>query len=558
MGPERTPEERLDEIEDRLAALERRVGEGDRPPELSRPPVVSRPPEEAPGAARASGLTGLSVPLILGWAGAAALVLAAAYLVKLGIVSGWITPARLNGLAGLAGLALVTSGVVLRLRDRSYASLLAAAGIAVLYLAIFSAHLLHGLIGATTATALAAATAALSLGLHLLFRAGVFVAFALAGSYAVPLLIETDGGPVDLGLYLTVWNVLYAGWAVWLARRPVYLAAAYASFFLYGAVEPTPEAWPEAALFPVGWFLLFAVAVAWYWVRHRRPLDPLAALLHFGAMVYFYVIEWRHLDVALAGATPWLAAGFAVALYLCWWSVRAYFDTPGRAGREVVNGFGAVVLVHAVWLAGVADPWTPAVGLGLAVLLFTAPRIRALNPWLGPGWWPYEVAAYVFYGVGYLLLLVGWEAGSAQVADDALLVLYPAALYVAYFLRPRGLTAKRKGLLLGVAHTQALAAVALLVSRWWGDPATTLESLWLSLGWAAIGVGWLWVAVVGGDRTLARSTLGIFALFAGKVVLFDLDRTDALVRVGILAVLGLALYAGGWIYRRIEPERKAA
>lgn len=57
------------------------------------------------------------------------------------------------------------------------------------------------------------------------------------------------------------------------------------------------------------------------------------------------------------------------------------------------------------------------------------------------------------------------------------------------------------------------------------------------------------------DALLARSSLGIFALFAGKVALVDLDRTAALVRVGILAVLGAALYAGGWIYRRvIDPD----
>lgn len=496
--------------------------------------------------------------MVLGWAGAAALVLAAAFLVRLGIVSGWITPARQIGAAGLAGVALVVVGVALRLRDRSYASLLAAAGIAVLYLAVFAAHLVHGLVGSGSATALVVAIAALSLALHLVFRAVVFVAFALAGSYAAPLLIETDGRPAAVGTYLTVWNAVYAGWAVWLARRPVYLAAAFASFLVYDGAIGAAGAWPAAVLFPAGWFLLFAGAVAWFWVRHRRPLDPLQALLHFGALIAFYLVEWPRVDANLPDLAPWIAGGFAAALYLCWWGVRAYFDTPGRAGREVVNGFGAVVLVHAVWLAGVAREWTPLVGLALAAVLFTAPRIRAMNPWLGPGWWPYEVAAYVFYAVGYILLLVEWEAGRAAVGDDALLALYPAALYVLYFARPRGLKSKRKGTLVGVAHAQALAAVALLVGRWWGDPETMVESLWLSLGWAAIGVGWLMVAVTRGDRTLARSTLGIFALFAAKVVFFDLDRTDALVRVGILVVLGVALYAGGWVYRRAVPGPEAA
>lgn len=54
---------------------------------------------------------------------------------------------------------------------------------------------------------------------------------------------------------------------------------------------------------------------------------------------------------------------------------------------------------------------------------------------------------------------------------------------------------------------------------------------------------------------LARSTLAIFALFGGKVLLFDLRGEDSLVRVGVLAVLGAALYAGGWIYRRVADPR---
>jgi hypothetical protein len=50
---------------------------------------------------------------------------------------------------------------------------------------------------------------------------------------------------------------------------------------------------------------------------------------------------------------------------------------------------------------------------------------------------------------------------------------------------------------------------------------------------------------------LARSTLGVFAAFALKVVFADLDQSGPLVRVGILVVLGVTLYAGGWIYRRV-------
>jgi hypothetical protein len=97
----------------------------------------------------------------------------------------------------------------------------------------------------------------------------------------------------------------------------------------------------------------------------------------------------------------------------------------------------------------------------------------------------------------------------------------------------------------------SLAATGWLIQRWLGSPDTTVERLWLSCAWAAIGLAWLLYATASDDRTLARSTLGIFAAFGLKVVFADLDSAGPFVRVGILVVLGLTLYAGGWIYRRV-------
>ena len=78
-----------------------------------------------------------------------------------------------------------------------------------------------------------------------------------------------------------------------------------------------------------------------------------------------------------------------------------------------------------------------------------------------------------------------------------------------------------------------------------------MERLWLSFAWALVGTCALITAKLRRDTLLARSALGIFALFAGKVLLFDLSEASPLVRVGCLAVLGVSLYAGGWIYRRL-------
>lgn len=554
-GSGRTTEERLAEVERRLAELEARLGAGPSAGPAT-PPVVARPP--APSARLApwsSRLPSISAALVLGWGGAAALVLAAAYLVRLSIVTGWLTPGRQVAAAALAGAGLVAGGLALRLRDRAYASLLAAAGIAVLYLAVYGAHLYHDLIGAPTATGLVVAVAALSLGLHALHRAPLFVAFALAGSYSAPLLIPGRGTLSDLAIYLTVWNVVYAIYALWLGRRAVYLAALYASIVVFDAAwrwGDATGAWQTAALFQLGQFLLFGAAVAWFSVRHGALAGWGVAAAHYGALFLLYVVEYAILHEHAPALAPWAAAAFAAALYAAWLAARAATGAGHATSLRVVHAFSALVLVHAVWLETVDGAWKPLVALALAVGLRVLPR---LAPVLRPRWEPWRAAAFLLFAMGYFELVIDWRA-AGSVADEALALLWPAVLYSLYLRRPLDEPSEQgaRVLLLFFAHALALGACALLVERWVGDPGTTVERLWLSLGWAAIGVGWLVAALVRGDRMLARSTLGIFALFAGKVVLLDLDQADALVRVGILAVLGAALYAGGWIYRRIiEP-----
>ncbi len=578
-GP--TIEERIDAIERRLAALERDRDSAGRP---ATPPVVS-PPREPSLRFR---VPDISAALVLGWSGAAALVLAAGYLVRLSIAYGWLTPERQMLAAGAVGVALVVGGLLLRLKDRDYAGLLAAAGVAVLYLALFGAHLHHELIGPRTATGLAVIVAALSLGLWALHRGALFVSLALAGSYATPLLVPGGGELADLAIYLTIWNGVYGALALALGRRGIYLAALYASLlvFDFAAVGDLADPWRVEAGFQAIQFALFGAVVVGYAVRHRPLEGWLQGALHYGALLLFYAVEYSILHDHLTAWAPWIAVGFAASLYGAWavagrlggeGVTAAAAGSPDRAEADevpasaespradrttslrVVHAFAALVVFHAVWVDGVAWEWRPAAALAMAAALFALPRLR---PELRRAWRPWWVAAVALFAAGWIHMLLGWDVPDRDLAlAPSLVVLWPAWLYAEYARRsmrePGELPAR--AVLIAFAHVLAVAGWALLVERWWGDPTSMVEHLWLSMGWAAVGVVTLVAAWRRADALLARSSLGIFALFAAKVALVDLDRTTALVRVGILAVLGAALYAGGWIYRRvIEPEIESA
>jgi uncharacterized membrane protein len=589
---------RLAALEARIAALERQlsskpiaeapppvreepVGEDPvRGPVLEEPAPLTQPPLSAipPRIPAASGFE-LSASTVLGWAGAGALLLAAAYFVRLAIAEGWLTPWLQVGIAAAAGVAMIGGAFALRRGDARYSSLLGAGGIAVLYVAVYGAHVYHGLVGALPAIAAASAVSGLSLVLHALFRQPVYVAFALAGTYLTPLLLPR-GSIQELAVYLAIWNVVYAGYAVWQKNRYLYLAAVYAFLLVFGwgwgreveayvgqaAATHLPRLdyaavpWRFAGVFLWLQGLVFVGAAVAASLRTRRPLPDAVAWAHLPALLLLYVIQYeilRGVPEVADGPPPDLAAGAGIALalvvYLGWSAGRAMLAETPRASLQVAHAFGAVVFVHAVYIDLVPPDWRPLVALALAAVV-------ALG-WTGFGAraWPWAVAAGILFAAGYAELAFSWGPRDPVVARTPLTLGYPALLYALYLrARPaRGAIDAEvawRWLLLAAAHAMTLGAAAWLVGEWLGRADTTVERLWLSLAWAGIGLAWLVVATARGDRTLARSTLGIFAAFALKVVFADLDHAGPLVRVGILVVLGVTLYAGGWIYRRLlEP-----
>ena len=579
-----TVDRRLQAIEKRLASLEALMG---RPvhPTAPRPPIVESPPRvtDAPPPTRAR-IPAISVSTLLGWAGAAALLLAAAYFVRLAIVEGWLTPWLQVGIAAAAGIVMIGGAFALRSRDTRYSSLLGAGGIAVLYVAVYGAHVYHELIGAWAAVVLVSAVSGLSLLLHALFRQPVYVAFALAGTYLTPALLPR-GSIQELAIYLGIWNVVYGGYAVWQKSRGLYLAAAFAFLFVfawgwerevYTAVNKAIEARilrldfyavPRLSAAAFLWLqgCVFVAAAVGVSSRNRRVLTEPLAWLHLPALLFLYGLQseilggrfpaidhTEHADIA-----PWAGVALALAVYAGWMVGRAALDEVPRASLQVVHAFAAVVFVHAVYSDLVPPGWRPLVALAIAAAI----TFRA----------SYRLSEWPLLAMGAFLFLMGYAGvafpdmmpGDVTVVGRSWLFAgYPSLLYVLYF----GTRRTRWGqanvawswLVLVVAHAMALGGAAWLVDRWLGSPDTTVERLWLSFAWAALGLAWLLFATARDDRALARSTLGIFAAFALKVVFADLDGAGPFVRVGILVVLGVTLYAGGWIYRRvISPVGRA-
>ena len=550
---EQSLETRLALIEARLARLEAKLAlpKMGPQPDAPQPAITQSPSASLAKPARATRSThtsseNSSITTLLGWSGAAALVMAAVYLIRLALDSGWLTPERQVGLAVVGGFALIGIGLALRHANRQYASLLPAGGIVTLFLAVYSAHMFYGMLSPHGAIAGVALICMLSLWLCRVFESELYALFAVVGSYAAPFLIGNVLVDVaDLAIYFSAWGVIFSIYAIWTGQRLVYLLALYFGLIGFDWIQRDAmhEEWIAALLFQTVQFAIFGVAAALFSIRRNEAMSREVAVAHLPALLIFYFLQYALLSVHLPQYAPWIAvatAGVVALLYLV--SKRA-INKPLPGGRFLLSAYVALVLFHAGYLESVPEAWAPWVAFVLvpAVAWFSASRTSGQ----GVGW-PIWLGVGIIAAANYLRVIS--DTANADVPGaDWLAILYALECYAGYwFVRSRHTLQNLYIPLLYAGHVSAMAAaVHLLDSR-----------LATSLVWGLLATGCLLLAIRYRDRILGQSSLLIFAASAGKVLLYDLHQSAPLVRIGILLVLGLTLYAGGWLYQRVLSFRE--
>lgn len=542
-------DDRLRRIEERLSAIESRLSIAPTPPAPpERPaatplPITEKPPAPRPIPEPRTG-TGLSATTVLGWGGVAALVLATAYLVRLAIDSGWLTPVRQVGMAGIFGVGLIAAGLSLRESYRRYGSLLPAGGIAVLFLTIYGAHLYHRLIGPVPAAIGVIAICLTALALREHYKIELYTFFAVLGSYTGPFLLHALAArPLDLVIYFAAWDLLFCGYAIRTGWRSVYLLSAYLAFIVFDGTWRMADHrdWIWAAGFQAFQFLLFSASTIVYSLRHRSPLKEHEAILHLPPLLFFYATEYGLLHRYIPEAAPWLAMASVVVLAIGYLLARMRLDGDSRAGEQIVATYAAIVLFHAGYLELLPEGWGALTGV-VIIALFGIIALREAA-WI-KRLWPISAAAAVVAFIGYAQLTAGFRLEHV-IAWRALIPIYAATLYGVYWL----LRQRQRGMLpvLACLYFGHLIVMA-------GAVHFTDSRFIVSIVWGLLAVAALTVSMMTGDRRLGRSSLLVFAAFAAKVMLFDLSGTAPLVRIGSLVVLGVTMYVGGLLYQKIDAK----
>jgi uncharacterized membrane protein len=618
-------EDRIDRLEARLTALEavvreltakeagRRIGGSAgkqsagtvRPTSGTGVPAGSLPassPTRLPGSLSSEQFIGQRVLLAVG---VTALILAAGYLLRLSFDRGWISPLMRCIGGACAGGVVGAIGWRLHTRYRIYGAALIGCGAAIIYLSVWAAARLYGVLPPTTGI----------MGLALVSVALAMIAFAIdvealgttaaLGAFFAPLLLGRNSSDADLLLvYLAC---MAAGLGFVAARRQWRLATfvvalsffgvAYASaadrghpwgVLLYGVLGGSAgihvglrERWPETRFlsFTGGWTFLVAAS---------RHLDSGWAILLAGlvlaAQVWWSALRTdRELSLQTSGSTSPAGWSFGELLYflltpvLLGWAMyqispRWFDQNPGLVSLIVsapylIAGYhrrrpafalvGAAAMGLAVWQhwSGVGRVWGL---LGLAILWAVldhrlnrddgrwyalATLWAALQQLFGDALYRRTAADPAFVG---RFALAMWGTAIAS-----------AALAAGLWRRTGAATSPLiQGGLWILAGALLLFGATAEIQRYFELKAVSVQTASLASG-LAVSAWWLMFAAtlvaVGFRRNLKPARVAglvVAGLAVIKVLVFDLSSLDALYRVGSVFILGLVFLLLAYLYHR--------
>lgn len=487
--------------------------------------------------------------------GAVMLLIGVGFLLKYASDAGWIgLPFRL-GVIVVGALGLFGFGWRLRHSRPGYSVALQGTAFGVLYLTIFAAFRLYGLLPPTPAFGLLAGLGAAMCLLSVRQEAQVLAGLGVLGAFLAPVLANGGsgggGGPAALfGYYLLV-NAGVFALAWWRDWRPLYLLGFVSTFVVgtgWGVLAYTPGQFAATEPFLLLFTLLYAaipVLEAW---RGRREGGAIQSVLLFGTPAVFLALQAGLLSAARAGmALSALGVALAYGLVAVWlqrrraapllWHGHAAVSAaaltlavPFALGQDAYLGAWALLGAGLAWFGGRGRwrGWTAA-GLGLsgltAALYLTDLGVNAVfSGVLGP--LPALLNGLIIGAAG---VLAAWAAGPLGRGWT----LAPGGLGVALWLLAGGVYIQDRTNPADAWTALFVAGSGALAAGLW--PRLRVEAL----RWSA------WLPLVAA-LVLAGARL---STSAGSW------WPDPLLRLGWLA-FPLALAAGWWAVRQAKVEPK--
>jgi uncharacterized membrane protein len=534
-----------------MRAAQADAGQPNSKPEAIQPSEAPRPkPQFARSEETPWAIESFSVSWILGGIGVLCFVLAAAFMVKLAVASGWLNGERQVTLTGLLGAGLVVSGLVLRQRDMKYFGALVGAGLVVLHIAVYAGHLIHHLYDVWGAMLALSMLSAGTLVMWGLLKQETYLGMAVLGTYLVPLLLSGLWSQAqEVNLYFLFWSLIYSVLGLLTARRLMIILSAYLAILVYSAM--TVMGWlpsgPYQAWMQAVQFLLFSAMVMLYSLVHHEEMSRRDAWFCLPVLLIFYSHEYSLMMLHAADWASFTALGFGAVIYGGFQLIRLRLDKHDLESGPMVGVFVTMVMVHAFYFTLLPDQYKPWVGIGVALAVpWVLPRVVK-----NPHYWPSLVAVIVVGMVEYSR--AAWMSSQLDLAGAMAYNLgFAAAIFAGLILAVHHETPMIVQVpLLVLALIQALLGLSRMgtyLSAGQPSMANVLtDTLWAVLGLGLMAMGW-----VQHSKLLVMTALIALLAVSGKLLLIDVAMLHTWVRVVCLMVFGGILFGAGFWYRHIE------
>ena len=384
--------ERLAALADRVAELEQRaqvlepaaVSEWDARPEVELPQLAvagdggQAPPPQRPPAARpgrvavrrpAWSLDRFPPEVRRAWdfaTGGNPIIRAAVVVVFVGmglgiryaVDVGWLSVTLRLAAAAVVGLALVGLGWRLRRGTPGFGLTVQGGGVAVLYLTVYAAYALYGLVPSLAAIVLMAAVAVACGVLAVAQDAPTLAVLGVAGGFAAPVLAGTpEGNHVLLLAYYALLNlgVLGVAWSKgWRSVAVVGFLSTFVTGGLWGGLQYRPDLYATVQPFVVLSFAVYLALAVRFALRSARAEPPERALAVDGALMFglpaaTFVLQAGLVEGVVPYGRAWSAAALA-AVYLGGFGALRQSEAGDRQRpgvRILADAFLAVGLVFA-------------------------------------------------------------------------------------------------------------------------------------------------------------------------------------------------------------------
>ena len=307
-----------------------------------------------------------------------------AFLARYAAERGWVSvELRLAGIAA-ASIGVFLLGWRLRERPGAYGLVLQGGAIGALYITVFTAARLYGLIPMELAFALMVALVLFSAVLALLQDARWLALFGVTGGFLAPVLTSTGGGShVALFSYYALINLGILGIAWFRAWRELNLAGFAFTFVIgsaWGYRYYRPEHFASTEPFLILFFVFYiAIAVLFALRQAPRLQGYVDGSLVFGVPLAAFALQaalTRDMDYGLAYSALAVAALYLLLAYALWQRV-------GERLRLLAEAFLALAVVFATLAVPLAldGRWTAAVwALEGAALVWVGIRQQRLLP----------------------------------------------------------------------------------------------------------------------------------------------------------------------------------